>query len=372
MAYNTAITFPPKSHTHSEYAPVNHSHNNFIVNNSVGSHGIGLKWTGDLVATVDATNMSLAMKDHTHSSYADINHTHNYVSPGSVPQLTALELSGANPYIDFHYNSSSADYTHRIIPDNDNFNFLCPGNALVNGKKISVDGHTHDYGSMPRVGENYNNEFNLHGGATYQLREHGPGDANRPTDHWYHVLTNSSLDVSYGSQLAMGMTNEAMYYRMKASSIYDWHKIVFFDTLFPKGALYLTTYDVNPATLFGFGQWEKVAQDRVLRGTNTGATGVGGDNSARTIPVPYHYHAFTGNNHPAEGGELGVFSYEFNTDAQRLNVQQNPSGNLTVHASVSGPNTLDFTSRTAYAGTNGATISVENAYYLIYVFRRYA
>ncbi|PLR40696.1 hypothetical protein CYR55_05295 [Chimaeribacter californicus] len=35
----------------------------------------------------------------------------------AAPTFTALELSGATPYIDFHYGSSTADYTARFIQD---------------------------------------------------------------------------------------------------------------------------------------------------------------------------------------------------------------------------------------------------------------
>ena len=38
-----------------------------------------------------------------------------YKSGKSMFQDGQLELSGATPYIDFHYNNSTADYTHRII-----------------------------------------------------------------------------------------------------------------------------------------------------------------------------------------------------------------------------------------------------------------
>jgi hypothetical protein len=37
------------------------------------------------------------------------------VSTGSGPEFTSIELSSSTPYIDFHYNKSSSDYTSRII-----------------------------------------------------------------------------------------------------------------------------------------------------------------------------------------------------------------------------------------------------------------
>ena len=40
-----------------------------------------------------------------------------YKSGKSMFQDGQLELSGATPYIDFHYNNSTADYTHRIIAE---------------------------------------------------------------------------------------------------------------------------------------------------------------------------------------------------------------------------------------------------------------
>lgn len=59
------------------------------------------------------------------SSYPPATHNH----AGQSLNLEALEISAVTPYIDFHYNKSSKDYTTRII---DGGNALCFLNAVNN------------------------------------------------------------------------------------------------------------------------------------------------------------------------------------------------------------------------------------------------
>lgn len=59
------------------------------------------------------------------SSYPPASHSH----AGQVLEPGALEISAVTPYIDFHYNKSSKDYTTRIIDGGDALRFL---NAVNN------------------------------------------------------------------------------------------------------------------------------------------------------------------------------------------------------------------------------------------------
>ena len=173
MAYNTAITFPPKSHTHSEYAPTNHSHNYMPANPS---------------------NIEL---------YAEI------------------------PYIDFHYKSSSTDYNARIAAyDDQNLSVQCPGTLFVNNKRISTEDHNHNYFTLERTSENYDIDITKHGPGTWSLRERALESPNAPNSNWYFNLSCNSPDPNFAGQLALGMTTTNCYYRTKGGA---WNQIAYAD-----------------------------------------------------------------------------------------------------------------------------------------------
>lgn len=70
------------------------------------------------------------------------------VAGGIVGNGGAIELFGATPYIDFHYGSSSADYTSRLIANGESkltctSDFAVNGSLTVGGTAVSLDGHTH-------------------------------------------------------------------------------------------------------------------------------------------------------------------------------------------------------------------------------------
>lgn len=55
---------------------------------------------------------------------------------------TSIELHGATPYIDFHFNNDQGDYTSRII-ESASGTLNVDANLQVNGTNVSLDGHTH-------------------------------------------------------------------------------------------------------------------------------------------------------------------------------------------------------------------------------------
>lgn len=102
---------------------------NYASGLAIGGGSGNLLWKGAKVATATDlagyattghTHSEYASSSHTHSGYASSSHTHSYLplSGGTVTGSTtfpAIELSGATPYIDFHFGSSTADNTSRII-----------------------------------------------------------------------------------------------------------------------------------------------------------------------------------------------------------------------------------------------------------------
>ena len=64
------------------------------------------------------------------------------------------------------------------------------------------------------------------------VKEYEASAANIPTAHYYHALNIMGSDTSYATQLAIGMTNSALYYRrMHGGTWYAWSKIELMRTL---------------------------------------------------------------------------------------------------------------------------------------------
>lgn len=69
----------------------------------------------------------------------------------------------------------------------------------------------------------------------------------------------------------------------------------FAKTVYPVGSIYISVSNVNPSTLFGFGEWEQI-QDRFLLGAGSTYTGgsVGGEatHTLTAEEIPAHSHTF--------------------------------------------------------------------------------
>lgn len=69
--------------------------------------------------------------------------------------------------------------------------------------------------------------------------------------------------------------------------------INFFQTLYPVGALYLSINDTNPASLFGFGEWEQIKDRFLLAAGDTyigGSTGGEIEHILTVNEMPKHRH----------------------------------------------------------------------------------
>lgn len=67
----------------------------------------------------------------------------NKVTIGGSAYLNSIELSAASPYIDFHYNRSTADYTARIIETSSgvlNIYGALTTNNYINGTDLRING----------------------------------------------------------------------------------------------------------------------------------------------------------------------------------------------------------------------------------------
>lgn len=82
----------------------------------------------------------------------------NAVQPGSVPTFASMELSAAYPFIDFHFGSSAADFTSRLIA-NAVGNITLLGNTSGSGRLLIDGGYQRKRGL---TGVSSNNAYNFY------------------------------------------------------------------------------------------------------------------------------------------------------------------------------------------------------------------
>ena len=62
-------------------------------------------------------------------------------------------------------------------------------------------------------------------GERVQMREFSFDSSNMPKSDWFHILASRSADTRFGSQLAIGMTTDDLYYRAcYAGNFSTWHR----------------------------------------------------------------------------------------------------------------------------------------------------
>ena len=88
---------------------------------------------------------------------------------------------------------------------------------------------TATYTSVPRVAKSCNS---IPGTNKAVFEEYTAGTSyNLPSNAWYHIITMEGSDGAYATQLALGMTADAAYYRHYSNSAWgSWHSIINTDT----------------------------------------------------------------------------------------------------------------------------------------------
>ena len=130
-----------------------------------------------------------------------------YKSGKSMFQDGQLELSGATPYIDFHYGNSTADYTHRIIAEtSDRLNIttgLQVNGVLYGEDKLNI-GSTMLSGVKPTTTNTITNVFNASTVLAMELYTVNK-DSAQPLFRWANnISTGYTTRYSIGSVRAVG------------------------------------------------------------------------------------------------------------------------------------------------------------------------
>ena len=105
------------------------------------------------------------------------------------------------------------------LPANPNTNttYAAGSGLALSGTTFRVD--------VPRVAESANH---LPANNSFQLREYTNGtNYGLPSNAWYHIYEAKGSDGNYGTQLALGMTTDAVYYRKYASASWgSWYSLI--------------------------------------------------------------------------------------------------------------------------------------------------
>lgn len=142
-----------------------------------------------------------------------------YKSGKSMFQDGQLELSGATPYIDFHYNNSTADYTHRIIAATANrmditTNLQVNGVLSTNAAYLETSNPGFKTGNVifratnTNIAEisSYNAELIFSGGGTMavNVRASGAGRTIPTKWNWHRGAASTWADFEIGALITHG------------------------------------------------------------------------------------------------------------------------------------------------------------------------
>lgn len=178
--------------------------------------------------TKSGSTIKLTGSDGSESSVTDSNTTYTLASFGVT--ATAAELNyvdGVTSSIQSQLNGKAASsHTHTIAQ-------VTNLQSTLDGKAASS--HTHNYAASPSAGgaatyaylPRVSQDANTLPGSTRGVwQEYSSGAANLPSLHYYHVFTGQGSDAKYNTQLALGMTTNAVYYRNRNAGTWGgWTKV---------------------------------------------------------------------------------------------------------------------------------------------------
>lgn len=170
--------------------------------------------------TVDAGTNSVT------KSVTLLDESGNSSFPGTI---TASSFSG-------NATSASKWNTARTLTLSGSVTGSCSIDGSGNVTLTTSTNHTHSYAASTSAGGSANLLYlpRTTADANYtpglnriEAKEFNTTSTNIPSAHWYHVLTCEGSDANYNTQLALGMTVEALYYRYRNAGTWgSWRNIL--------------------------------------------------------------------------------------------------------------------------------------------------
>lgn len=144
---------------------------------------------------------------------------------------------------------------------------------------------------------------------------------------------------------------------------------------YPVGSIYMSTSSTNPATLFGFGTWERFAAGRMPMGAGGGYTGTGGSATVTLTEnqIPSHSHG-PGSNTVTSGStapDLFLTGVNGQISRQPASTSSSSSARYAFMSKASSNTDLGFAASTASAG-GGASHNNLPPYIVCYMWQRTA
>lgn len=245
-------------------------------------------WGTARTLTIGSTGKSVNGSGNVSWTLAEIgaaasSHTHNYAGSSSAggAATSALACTG---------NAATAtklQTTRTLTVGNTGKSFDGSANVSWSLSEIgaAATSHTHNYAASPSAGGAANLVYlprvtgstvsaNYQPGANrIEMKEFGNDCSNTPSAAWYHIMTGQGGDSNYNTQLALGMTTQAVYYRYRNSGTWgSWKQLAFTDS----------SISGNAATA------TKLQTARTINGTNfdgSGAITTANWGTARTITI---------------------------------------------------------------------------------------
>lgn len=207
-----------------------------LTNNSSASTVTGVK--GDEESTYRTGNVNLTCSD---IGAATANHSHNYATgvkgnaetdyrTGNV-NLTPDNIGAAKKSEAIKNITRSGTTFTATRTDDTTFTFSQQDNNTTYsaGKGLALSGTTFRT-TIPRVAKSCNS---IPGLNTVIFEEYTSGsNYNLPSNAWYHIITQEGNDAAYATQLALGMTADAAYYRKYSGSSWGgWKSLINTNTI---------------------------------------------------------------------------------------------------------------------------------------------
>lgn len=192
------------------------------------------------------------------------------------------------------------------------------------------------------------------------------------TEH-YHLSkpsSNDAVDITVINS-NMDTLDNVIYQNSDSSNILQ--------LVYPVGAIYISTKSTSPATLFGFGTWQRIGAGRTLIDSGTGYTAGSTGGSANAI-VPYHRHSVSAVTNAITGGS---HNHDIDTNGGGGTSPHTASGvDYTYGSNTRRFSTFNYSSthkhdlpahNTNYAGSSGnATGANMPPYLAVYMWKRTA
>lgn len=134
--------------------------------------------------------------------------------------------------------NTDTNISYNILDTSNYKTYVTPANIGA-----ATSSHTHNYAASPSAGGAANLVYlprvtgsttsaNYQPGANrIEMKEFGNDCSNIPSAAWYHIITGQGSDSNYNTQLALGMTTQAAFYRYRNAGTWgSWKQLAFTDS----------------------------------------------------------------------------------------------------------------------------------------------